>query len=111
MGFYTLALQSALENSTTLDNIRLMYTKCITYFPGDFVHRVLLYENGTTEYHRIMKGSTELASVRKGEAVVILQSLEFNKEMVSSTDGFIETNATSAIDQLRKMSNVKKIVY
>lgn len=104
MGFYTAALRNALDNPTTSDNIRFMYTKCITNFPGDFIHRILLYEDGTTEYHRIMKGSTELANVRKGKAVVILQSLEFNKETVHDIDGFIEINVASAINKLRNLS-------
>ncbi|MCR8844924.1 hypothetical protein NQ117_14675 [Paenibacillus sp. SC116] len=51
-----------------------------------------------------MKGSTELANVRKGKAVVILQSLEFNKETVHDIDGFIEINVASAINKLRNLS-------
>lgn len=104
MGFYTVAVRNALENATTLDNIRLMYTKCITYYPGDFMHRVLLYEDGVTEYHRIMKGSTELENVRNGKATVILQTVEFNKETISDIDVFIATNVTSALERLRKLS-------
>ncbi len=105
MGFYASAASKALQSTITEDNIRMMYHRCLTYYPGDFVHRVLLYEDGRTEYHRIMRGSTELADVRKGNAVIALQTLEFNKEEVADVEAFVASCTKSAIYELQKLVN------
>lgn len=105
MGFYAMAASKALENITTENNIRMMYKNCVTNFPGDFVHRVLLYEDGNTKYHRIMNGSTELADIRKGNAVVAVQVLEVNKEEMTDIEAFVETNTKAALFDLRKLAD------
>ncbi|WNS42067.1 hypothetical protein [Paenibacillus sp. MMS20-IR301] len=105
MGFYTSATIKALESAITEDNIRMMYYQCITYYPGDFVHRVLLYEDGGTNYHRIKKGSTELADIQNGKAVVAVQTLEFNKEEVADVEAFVANFTKSALNELRNLIN------
>ncbi|MCY9669777.1 hypothetical protein M5X11_33530 [Paenibacillus alginolyticus] len=104
MSFYTEATALALKNPKTIVDIELMYERCLTYAPGTNEHRVLLYEDGSTFYHRIFIGSTELADVRKGKAVIIAKTREFNKEDVTNIESFIEANTKSAILQLKELA-------
>ncbi|TBL69769.1 hypothetical protein [Paenibacillus thalictri] len=104
MGFYTEAAALALNNSKTIEDIRLMYTSCVINMPGSNEHRVLLYEDGSTFYHRIFIGSTELADIHKGKAFIFVKTREFNREDVTDIESFVESNTQSAILKLRKLA-------
>lgn len=105
MSFYSNAARIALGNSNTKDEIRLMYEKCLTYVPGDFEHRVLLYEDGRVEHHRIMIGSNELSAVKRGSAVAFVKTRQFDKSLVEDIEKFIKVNVEGALRELKKLAN------